>query len=169
MLCFSYKYSSITTFKTIVSQLLNNIEYRKDLYMKPKVLLFNFNDRERSIKTTAALMPLGLRIIKIKKEDYLQPIGYLAGKEDIEPRDEIYTGEELDDEMLVMVNLSGKQIDGLIMGLKKTGVGRINYKAVLTETNQHWTTRELYDELKEEHEMIKNQPVRKKIESVHEQ
>jgi hypothetical protein len=137
--------------------------------MKPTVLLFNFNDQVRSNKTTVALMPLGLRLKKIKKEDYLQPIGYLAGKEDIKPNDEIYTGEELDDEMLVMVNLSSTQIDQLIIGLKKSGVGRINYKAVLTETNQHWTTRELYDELKQEHDMLKNKPLRKKIESVHEQ
>lgn len=137
--------------------------------MKPTVLLFNFNDQVRSNKATVALMPLGFRLKKIKKEDYLQPIGYLAGKEDIKPTDEIYTGEELDDEMLVMVNLSSTQIDQLILGLKKSGVGRINYKAVLTETNQHWTTRELYDELKQEHNMLKNQPLRKKIESVHEQ
>lgn len=137
--------------------------------MKPTVLLFNFNDKVRSNKTTVALMPLGFRLKKIKKEEYLQPIGYLAGKEDIKPIDEIYTGEELDDEMIVMVNLNSTQIDQLILALKKSGVGRINYKAVLTETNQHWTTRELYDELKQEHNMLKNKPLGKKIESVHEQ
>lgn len=137
--------------------------------MKPTVLLFNFNDQVRSNKTTAALMPLGFRLKKIKKEDYLQPIGYLAGKEDIAPNDEVYIGEELEDEMLVMANLNSSQIDQVIIGLKKIGVGRINYKAILTDTNQYWTTRHLYEELKMDHEAIKKTPPRSKIQSVHEQ
>ena len=136
--------------------------------MKPTVLLFNFNDKTRSTKTTAALLPLGLKLVKIKKEDYLQPLGYLAGKEDIARVDAIYEGEELSDEMMVLVNLSSKQIDQLILGLKKTGVGKIKYKAVLTATNQHWITRELFDELCEEHDMLADYTAKKIKESMHE-
>lgn len=136
--------------------------------MKPTVLLFNFNNPTRSTKTTAALLPLGLKIKKIKKEDYLQPIGYLAGKEDIEPVEEVYAGEELSDEMMILVNLSSKQIDQVILGLKKTGVGKIKYKAVLTATNQNWTTKALFDELCEEHEMMQDYTAKRIKESIHE-
>lgn len=112
--------------------------------MKPSVLLYNFKDSVRNRKITLALMPLGLRLKKVEKENYNQPIGYIAGVKGIESLNETYMGEELEDEMLIMVGMTNAQIDGLIMAFRKNGIKKVNCKAVLTETNQYWDALTLY-------------------------
>ncbi len=123
--------------------------------MKETILLYNFSDADRLKKAQRALMPLGLRIKKVDREDYLQPVGYLAGKKDIEPVDAVYDGDEFAEEMIVMAGLSSKKIDNVIAALRKAGVGRIDYKAVLTDTNEHWDSVRLYNEISGEHEALR--------------
>lgn len=48
--------------------------------MKETVLLYNFRDSERLGQVKRALLPLGLRLKLVKKEEYLHPLGYLAGE-----------------------------------------------------------------------------------------
>lgn len=124
--------------------------------MKPTVLLYNFKDSMRNRKITLALMPLGLRLKKVEKENYNQPIGYVAGIKGIEASNEVYKGEELEDEMLIMVGMKNAQIDALIMAFRKNGIPKVNYKAVLTDTNQYWDALKLYQELKLEHDTMNN-------------
>lgn len=119
--------------------------------MKATVLLFNFNEKERSGMITRALLPLGLRIKKVKREDYLQPMGYLVGKKDCKSIEQRYDGEEIEYEMLFMAGMTNSQIDQLLLAMRKAGVGKIACKAVLTEANQHWNALELFEELKKEH------------------
>ncbi len=123
--------------------------------MKETVLLYNFSDPERLKKAQRALLPLGVRVKKISREDYLQPVGYLAGVKETGPVDDVYDGDEFDKEMVVMAGLSSKRIDAVIDAFKRAGVGRIDYKAVLTDTNEHWTSVRLYNEISGEHEALK--------------
>ena len=106
--------------------------------MRETVLLYNFKDAERLMKIRQALMPLGFRLKAVAKEDYLKPVGFLAGLKDIEDNGMVYEGEEFEDEMLLMAGFTSARIDTLILALRKKGAGRINYKAVLTETNKNW-------------------------------
>jgi hypothetical protein len=122
--------------------------------MKASVLLFNFQEKSRIQSITRALLPLGIRIKRIKKEEYLQPLGYLAGVKEINPVDELYKGEDLETEMLLMAGITGTKVDEVLLALRKSGVGRINHKAVLTLTNQYWNTLQLYEELCKEHAMV---------------
>lgn len=122
--------------------------------MKASVLLFNFTDKSRVQSITRALLPLGIRITIVKKDDYLQPLGYLAGVKEIAPTEEIYQGEDLAEEMLLMAGIVGPMVDQVLMALRKSGIGRINYKAVLTLTNQYWNAIQLYEELIKEHKMV---------------
>lgn len=122
--------------------------------MKATVALINFKDKTRLAKVQRTLLPMGYRMKRIQKEQYLQPVGYLMGEKDIAPVDAIYDGEGLEEEMMVLGGFTSGQIDQLIMSLRKSGVGKINYKAVLTETNQHWSVIELYHEIAKEHEAM---------------
>ncbi|NLK26959.1 MAG: DUF3783 domain-containing protein [Clostridiales bacterium] len=122
--------------------------------MKASVLLFNFQEKSRIQSITRALLPLGIRIKRIKKEEYLQPLGYLAGVKEINPVDELYKGEDLETEMLLMAGITGTKVDEVLLAIRKSGVGRINHKAVLTLTNQYWNTLQLYEELCKEHAMV---------------
>ncbi len=119
--------------------------------MKETILLYHVEDPKRLMQIRKALMPLGMRIRLVKKEEYLHPIGYLAGVKEFAPAEGIYDGEELEQEMMVMAGLSSGRIDAVISALRRTGVGRINYKAVLTPTNSQWDSLTLYRELAREH------------------
>ncbi len=121
--------------------------------MRETVLLYNFNG-ERKKQLTKALLPLGFRLKAVAKEDYLKPVGFLAGLKDMEDNGSVYEGEEFQDEMMLMAGFTSARIDTLIGALRKNGVGRINYKAVLTETNKNWDSASLFQKLKKEHEYM---------------
>lgn len=122
--------------------------------MKATVLLFNFSDRTRALKIKRGLMPLGFRVKEIQKADYLQPIGYHAGDKTVQPVAQVYDGEELLDEMLVMAWLGSGDLDRILSAIRRQGLGRINYKAMLTPTNRHWNALMLFEEIKKEHEAM---------------
>ncbi len=122
--------------------------------MREVILLFNFNDREKRNKVTRALFPLRIKIKEIEKKDYLNPMGYLAGNKELAGVEEVYTGEELEGEMLVMAGLSSVRMDQVLKALRKSGAGSIPYKASLTPINQHWNVVKLFEEIKEEHERM---------------
>lgn len=121
--------------------------------MKPTVLLYNIKDRTRLLKIHQALMPLGFRIKLVDQQEFGLPVGVVAG---FDPEPGEGTEAEIagfDDEMAVMAGFTSAQVDAFILALRKKGIGRIDYKAVLTPTNRKWDSVTLYRELKKEHEM----------------
>lgn len=122
--------------------------------MKETVLLYNFTaDRDRLSKVRMALLPLGVRIRTVEKEEYGLPVGVLAGVKDIQAAVVEEPGD-FEDEMAVMAGFTSGKVDAFIQALRKKGVGRIPYKAILTPTNQFWDSVTLYRELKKEHEAM---------------
>ena len=105
--------------------------------MKELAMFYNFSD-ERFRKAKFALMPLKIQVKKVEKEDFNQPIGFLAGIKGIEPVAEKFDGDGFDEEMIVMHNFTNKTIDSLIKALNKCGVGRVPLKAVITPTSKDW-------------------------------
>ena len=108
--------------------------------MRETVLLFNIKDKKRVQE---------LRLIK--KEEYFQTVGVLAGMKEASETDRIYEGEELADEMMVFAGVTGSHLDQILFMMRKKGMKRIDYKAVLTDTNSQWTVPELFKELEKEH------------------
>ena len=119
--------------------------------MNELALFYNFSD-ERLRKAKFALMPLKIRVKKVEKEDFNQPIGFLADIKGITPVAEKYDGSGFDDEMIVMHNFTSKSIDLLIKALNKCGVGRVPLKAVITPTSKEWDSITLIKALKADHE-----------------
>jgi len=124
--------------------------------MKPTVLLFAFNDADKREKIARALLPLGLRIKKINKSDYRQPLGVLLGIAAAEAAAE-YHGPDLPHEMMLIAGCDDPQIHDLLDALRKAGIPKIHHKAVLTENNQYWNALELYAELNQEYEYFRRQ------------
>ncbi len=122
--------------------------------MKATILLFHFSDKDRRNRLTRALLPLRMKIREVAREDYLQPVGYLAGNKEILPLDEKYEGEELEGEMILMAGLSSSQVDQALKAVRKSGIGPVPYKAVLTSSNQNWNVWKLFQEIKAEHEQM---------------
>lgn len=122
--------------------------------VKETILLYGFKDGERLLKVKKALLLLGMRMKTVAPSEYSQPVGYLAGIKEIPPSSIPYEGPEFEKEMLVMGGLTSARIDAVIQILRKTGVGRIDYKAVVTPTNQVWDALRLYEEIAREHEAM---------------
>lgn len=121
--------------------------------MKPTILLFNITDKTKYANILKVAMPLKVRIKKVDIEDYLQPIGYLAGKKEIASVPEKYEGTEFDEEMLLISDFTDTMLNQLLNALRKSAV-RINFKAVMTQTNEKWNPIQLYEELSKEHEQL---------------
>lgn len=119
--------------------------------MRETVLLFNIQDKKRVRDLQMICMSLRIRVRMIKKAEYLQPIGVLAGIQEAAEPDRVYDGEELSDEMMVFAGVTGSHLDQILFMMRKKGMKRIDYKAVLTDANSKWTVPELYKELEKEH------------------
>lgn len=118
------------------------------------VLLYEINGKDRERKLKLILVKLGIRMKLVKKEEYLEPLAYLAKLKESEAGGEVYEGELLGDEMMVLVGFSSGRIDTLLSEIRKAKLDRINLKAVLTDYNKGWNSIQLCDELKKEHEAM---------------
>ena len=81
--------------------------------MKETVLLFHIQDEVRLQALKRILMLMKVRVKVVDKADYLQPVGYLAGIKELEVK-QVYEGEELAEEMMVMAGFSNQQVDTLL-------------------------------------------------------
>ncbi len=122
--------------------------------MKKQILLYNIKDKKRALDIRRVLMPLKIRIKQIAETDFGQPIGYLADIDGFDACENLSDDFSFDDEMMIMVGLSGFEIDQVIKGFHKKRIARIPLKAVLTEENQKWNSRKLYENLRDEHEKM---------------
>lgn len=156
--------------------------------MKETILLFNIQDRQKALKIEMALFPLHVRLRRIKPEDYGHTLGYLAGLKDTESETSAERSDssvsdanerktplssagsstdsgtskivfpELDSEMIVFAFFEDNRLNQALAALRKSGAGPLPYKAILTPTNQNWTPRECFDEIRREHEAMSPGP-----------
>ena len=125
--------------------------------MRETVLLINFQDEKQLRDLKMILFTLKIRMKKVEKKEYLQQIGFLAGMKNMEAAPECYEGEELEKEMLVFAGISNQRLDQILSMMRKNGVKRVDYKAILTETNKTWTVPRLYEEISKEHAQMHRQ------------
>ena len=116
-------------------------------------LLYNFKDAARLQKVRFALFKLGIAGCIVDAADFGQPVGYLCDLEGFSPVEETVEGG-FSDEMLVLCGLSGPQLDALLSSLRRSRVV-VALKAVVTENNAAWSSLQLHDELRQEHEAMK--------------
>lgn len=119
--------------------------------MRETVLLIHFEDEKQLREIKLILFTMKVRMKTVDKKDYLQSVGYLAGVREMEASQEIYEGEELEKEMMVFAGVPDRKLDQILFLIRKSGTKRVDYKAVLTDTNKEWNVLKLYEELVEEH------------------
>lgn len=125
--------------------------------MKETILLFNPPAKEELLKIETALFPLRIRLKKVTREDYNQPLGVLAGLKDMEPAEGVFEGDELPDTMFIFCFLSDSRLNQALAALRKCGAGPFPYKAILTPTNSTWTAPDCFSEIRLEHETLHKQ------------
>lgn len=119
--------------------------------MKKQILLYNIKDKKRAIDIRRVLMPLKIRIKQVAKNDFGQPIGYLADVDGFEACEDSSEDFSFGDEMMIMVGLTSFEIDQVIKGFHTRRIAGIPLKAILTDENQKWNSKKLYENLREEH------------------
>ena len=122
--------------------------------MKETILLFNANNKAVNLKIQKALFPLKIRLKKVDKKNYNQPLGYLVGIDKLSPAEGNDNGDELEDMMMIFAFLSDAKLNQVLAALRKCGAGPFPYKAILTPTNQFWSARQCFEEVKKEHETM---------------
>ena len=96
-------------------------------------------------------MMLRTQLRAVTREELLQPVGYLAGLPEVVPVSEAYSGDEGQEEMLLMCGFSRQDLDRLLAAVKKGKLRQVALKAMLTPTNCTWSGLQLLSELSQEH------------------
>ena len=104
---------------------------------------------------------LRLRMRVVNPDQYHVALGELAAGKG-EPGEQ---AEALPEAMLVFCGLSSALLHQVLEVIRLAQLPPIGLKAVLTETNQEWNTRQLYEELLKEREAIAAQKEEKAAEA----
>ena len=115
-----------------------------------EIFLYNLSpEKEIKVKMLCRKMLIGARAIE--KEEYGYTLGCLLGlTTDATVRD----GEDFDEEMLYISGLNGGMLNVFLDQLRRKKLG-VQLKAIQTDTNIGFTSRELYLELCAEREAFK--------------
>lgn len=118
--------------------------------MQKIILAYNFTpERLQALKLICMMLRTQLRAVA--REELLQPVGYLAGLSEVAPASEAYSGDEGQEEMLLMCGFSRQDLDRLLAAVKKGKLRQVALKAMLTPTNCTWNGLQLLSELSQEH------------------
>ena len=123
--------------------------------MKSQILLYNIPQAKMS-KLRVLCMRLGLKMHPVAGEDYAKTLTQLLDIEGAAPAEAPADAREpFTDEMLVMCGFDQRTVDELLTGMRRERIPVIPLKAVLTETNQNWTSYQLHDEISAEREALR--------------
>mgnify|MGYP003588685135 CR=1 FL=1 len=118
--------------------------------MRKIVLAYNFTPERLQALCLIGMM-LKVKIREVSRKELLQPVGYLAGVSGLNPVQEEYTGDEGRQELIFLAGFDRLTLDRLLEAVQKSRLGRIELKAMLTQTNQTWTGLKLLQNIAEEH------------------
>ena len=118
--------------------------------MQKQILAYNFT-AERLAALKLACMLLKVQLKAVPREAMLQPLGAIAGVPGVAPVEEVYSGAEAEEEMLIMCGRTRPELDRLLVAIKKGKLQQVALKAMLTPTNAAWNAVQLQQELAEEH------------------
>ena len=116
-----------------------------------EIFMYNIGGKKAiEIKNICRALNIGYR--EIEKSDYGYKLGYLLGLPD-----DIEKGEssDFDDEMLYLVGF-GDGLLNIFLKLLRSKKCAVALKAVMTETNVHYTSSKLYNEISAEHRAMRS-------------
>lgn len=133
---------------------IKNME--KEVNMKEMVLYYAPENTVYAGLIKGVLVQMGIRIKNLTPGRCEKKIGHLAGLDGFADDTDISeVGQQashipMNEDLLVLCGLTEQRLDQLLEKLKKAGVPRSVMKAIVTESNAHWTVYELYGHLVEE-------------------
>lgn len=120
--------------------------------MSKKMLLFGFEDLPTIAAVDGIAKAAGAEMVLVRRSDYNQRIGALAGLKALSRQAVEYVGGPLGGRMIVFCDLEG-QLESILDALNRASVTSL--KAVLTQYNRDWTPVQLYGELMKENQALR--------------
>lgn len=118
------------------------------------ILMYNLKS-EKGRKIKMLCLKNRIRIREVRPEQYLEPVGYLAGMKEMSSNGNVYEEQGFEDEMLVFRGFDGQSLPAFLKEMARNKVERITLKAVITSDNVGWTSIQLHEEIKKEHEALR--------------
>lgn len=129
--------------------------------MRSSVLCYNLKGTKKGKQIAMIFGFLGYKVRHVEKEEYMLPVGALAGTGKAEDAASVCAEDGFSDEMLVINAASEDMMDKALFLMRKEGI-KIGLKAMLTPSNREWTSIALHDEIQKEHEYMKEMERNKK-------
>ncbi len=116
--------------------------------MKKLALVYGFGPEEEAVGGVLAAAGIDCRVVKPQELD--EKIGYLCGFSGFAPENnpEIAPMQQA---MVIFAGISEKELNRILAALKQAQIKTPSLKAMVTDTNGHWTFRKLAEELQTEH------------------
>lgn len=123
--------------------------------IKPQILLYNFQQDERTRAIRRYLVRDGVMIRNVQTPEFLESLGFLFELPGFVKNPSFNLGGNFTEEMMVLKDFSSEQLDAFLKFFRQNNLTPVALKAVLTPVTQHWNSLQLYEELKKEHEAMK--------------
>lgn len=121
--------------------------------MKQKVLFYNISDNKID-KLAKVLMPMGISKYKVTEDDLNKSVCHIASpNEYLNAEHNDINIENIDAEILIFCGMNNNSINKILDILKRRKLN-VSIKAMMTETNMHWSFAELISEIYSEHKMM---------------
>lgn len=121
--------------------------------MKSVVLCYNLDGTEKGRKLSGIFRLLGCEMRHVQVQEFLKPVGALAGIFAEDAAKQPYLGNGFAEEMLAL-HMAGEEILDIALQMMRREQAAVALKAVLTPHNMRWSSLALYEEIKKEHEMM---------------
>lgn len=120
------------------------------MYEGAVVLLYNLS-KEKGLPFEIMCENLGVEVVYVKKEDYLQPVGALAGISKVKTIEESYQGEGFEEIMAVMKNFTGMSMSHFKDKMRRTnGVAEFDLETTINDKNLNMNSIEIRNLLYEQ-------------------
>ncbi|MBQ8589208.1 MAG: hypothetical protein IJ486_02005 [Firmicutes bacterium] len=120
-------------------------------YRDTMILIYNLTKKDKGMEFDVMCDGLGIKLVYVKKEDYLQPIGALAGLSCVERTDEVYEGEGFPEVMAVLKNFTSVGMTDFKERMRRTNgvASHFDLEAILNTKNMNMNSLELRNMLYE--------------------
>lgn len=118
-----------------------------------ELLLYNL-ENSKGAQIEQLCKELGIQFRDVLPQQYLEPVGALAGIKGIELTGIPFTGDPFRDEMLVFSGFDDASLRRFLDSYRLAGIAKVELKAGLTSHNVLWDSIQLRNELKSEHDEL---------------
>ena len=120
----------------------------------PTIIAINIAP-EKLARMRMLCLRIKARLRPVERAEFGQKLAAIVGL-DAPDESAVAPDEAFDEEVLVLSELSGAQLNLFLQDFKRFGISPVALKAVLTATNAQWTPAQLHSELCAEREAFAN-------------